>query len=388
MSDFSIRKAMNKTPVSDPAIREKYGLLGAVVGIAINLLLFILKLVTGLTINSISVMADAFNNLSDMASSVITLIGFKLSSRPADKGHPFGHGRIEYFSGLVVSVLVLYVGIQFLVTSVRRLLDPSPLEFQWVPVILFLVSILLKIWIASFNSSLGDKIQSSALKASALDARSDVFISATVVTGLFVSHFTGWQIDGFVGLFVAIMIIRSAFELIRETLDPLLGIQPDDDVIDRMEEILISHREIFDVHDTIVHNYGPNTTLATTHVDIREDISVTEIHDIIDALEKRVKTELNIDLVVHMDPNRTSDDRKIALIKDLRSELLAIPGIRDLHDIRLRDDSSRFIAEIVLDPASEWDSVLASADTVIEDKGLVPELTLELDQIVVHNGHL
>lgn len=383
MSDMSFKKIMNKEPVNDPRLREKYGLAGAAVGIAVNFLLFALKLATGLLINSISVLADAFNNLSDMASSIITLLGFKLSNRPADKGHPFGHGRIEYFSGLVVSVLVLYVGIQFLVTSVRRLLDPAPLEFQWVPVILFFVSIFLKIWIAGFNSHLGDKIQSSALKASGLDARSDVLISSTVVAGLLVSHFTGWQIDGVVGLFVAIMIIRSAFELIRETLNPLLGIQPDNALIEEMEDILFSHPEIYDVHDTIVHNYGPNTILATTHVDIRDDISVTEIHDIIDDLEKRVKLELSIDLVVHMDPTRTSDDTKAAVIKDLRRELLDIPGIRSLHDIRLRDDNTRFIAEVVLDPDSDWEDVRDKARAVIRGRGLEPDLIPELDQIVV-----
>lgn len=386
MSRISIKNLMNKEPVTDPDLRERYGQVGAVVGIAVNFLLFALKLGTGLLVNSISVLADAFNNLSDMASSVITLLGFKLSNRPADKGHPFGHGRIEYFSGLIVSVLVLYVGIQFLVTSFRRLIDPSPLEFQWIPVILFFVSIFLKVWIAGFNGRLGHKIQSSALKASALDARSDVLISSTVVAGLLVSHYTGWQIDGIIGLFVAVMIIRSAFELIRETLNPLLGIQPDGALLEEMEDILFSHPEIYDVHDTIVHNYGPNTILATTHVDIRDDITVIEIHDIIDDLEKRVKRELNIDLVIHMDPTRTSDDSKAAVIKDLRRELLEIPGIRSLHDIRLRDDNTRFIAEIVLDPDSNWEDVQDRARAAVRERGLEPELIPELDQIVVTGG--
>lgn len=383
MSRFSLKEILNTDPVSDPLERERYGLLGALVGIIVNILLASFKLATGLLLNSISVIADAFNNLSDTASSIITLLGFKLSNRPADQGHPFGHGRIEYFSGLVVSVLVMYVGVQFLVTSFQRIVNPSPLEFQWLPVFLFMVSILVKIWLSAFNGRLGHKINSGALKASALDARSDVFISSTVVAGLLASKFSGVQIDGFVGILVAIMIIRSALELIRETINPLMGVQPDPELITRMENILYTHPEIYDVHDTIAHNYGPNTLLATTHVDIRDDIAVTEIHDIVDSLEKRIKAELGIDLTVHMDPTRTSNHESIQLIKSLRRDLLTIPGVHSLHDIRLRDNSSRFIAEIVMAQGSDQEAILVKASDMVKRRGLAAELTVELDQIVV-----
>lgn len=386
MTEFLIRRFIRSNDTDDPSIREKYGYLGSSVGILVNLGLFILKLAVGLLMNSISVIADAFNNLSDMASSVITMVGFKLGNRPADEGHPYGHGRLEYFSGLLVSVLVLYVGIQFLVTSVRRILDPSPLVFQWIPLTLLVVSILSKVWIAGFNQKIGRRINSSALKASALDARGDVFISSTVVAGLLFSRFTGLQIDGFLGVFVAAMILKSAWELIGETLNPLLGTQEDGELIARMEEILLSSPEIFGVHDTVTHNYGPNTVFATTHVEVREDISVTEIHDIIDDLEKRVMAGLGVELVIHMDPVYMSDQSKIAVVKHLRDELLAIQGIRSLHDMRLRDNGTRYIADLVIAHDVDAGGLQAEAERIVREHGLIPQLDLEVDQILAHPG--
>lgn len=384
MTDFLIRHFIRSNDVQDPSVRDRYGYLGSAVGILVNILLFALKLIVGLLINSISVTADAFNNLSDTASSVVTMVGFKLASRPADEGHPYGHGRLEYFSGLIVSVLVMYVGIQFLVTSIRRILDPSPLEFQWIPVILLMVSILSKIWISGFNQKIGDRINSSALKASALDARGDVLISSTVVLGLLFSHFTAIEIDGFVGLFVAAMIVKSAIELIRETLDPLLGTPVDGDLITRMDEILLSSPEIFGVHDTVTHNYGPSTVFASTHVEVRDDITVIAIHDIIDELEKRVKAELGVELVIHMDPVFMADDQMVAIVKHLRDELLAVEGVRSLHDMRLRDNGSRFIADLVLTPGVDEQKLLADAQRIVREHDLIPELNLEFYKIMSH----
>ena len=383
MTEFLIKHFVKNDNPQDPLIRERYGYLGSFVGILINAMLFGIKLIVGILINSISVTADAFNNLSDTASSLITMIGFKLGNQPADENHPFGHGRIEYFSGLVVSILVLSVGIQFLVSSFERIMNPTPLEFQWVPVILFIISIFSKIWISGFNQTLGIKINSSALKASALDAKGDVLISSTVVVGLLFSKFTGFEIDGFIGIFVAGMIIKNAFDLIRDTLNPLLGTQQDGEVIKEMEQILLSSDEIFGVHDTVAHNYGPNTIIATTHVEVREDILLTQIHDIVDALENRVKTELGIDLVIHMDPIHLADEGRVAVIKHLQQELNEVNGVQSLHDIRLRDEGNRFIAEIVLSSSSNGHSILSEAEQIVRDHGLIPQLTIETDKIVV-----
>lgn len=387
MTEFLIKHFIKNTDIQDTAVREKYGYLGSLVGVFVNIILFTVKLIVGIVINSISVTADAFNNLSDTASSLITMIGFKLGNRPADEGHPFGHGRIEYFSGLIVSLLVLYVGVQFMVSSFQRIIAPTPLAFQWAPVVLLIISIFSKIWISGFNHTIGTKINSSALKASALDARGDVMISSTVVAGLLFSKFTGYEIDGFIGIFVAGMIVKSAFNLIRETLNPLLGTRQDGEILERMEHILLTSEEIFGVHDTVAHNYGPNTILATTHVEVREDIRLTEIHDIVDELEKRVKTELGVDLVIHMDPIRLADEGRVEVIKHLQRELIAVVGIKSLHDIRLRDEGNRFIAEIVLDPGAQGPAILAEAEEIVREHGLIPQLSLEFDKIVVGGGN-
>lgn len=384
MTDFLIKRFIKSDNVQDPAVREKYGYLGSAVGILVNIALFGLKLTVGLLMNSISVIADAFNNLSDTASSLITMIGFRLGNRPADEGHPYGHGRIEYFSGLIVSVLVLYVGIQFLVTSVRRILNPTPLEFRWIPIILLIVSIFSKIWISGFNHTIGNKINSSALKASALDAKGDVMISSTVVAGLLFSHFSHIEIDGYIGLFVAGMIVKSAWELIRETLNPLLGTQADEELIERMNQILLSNEEVFGVHDTVTHNYGPSTVFATTHVEVRDDISVTEIHDIIDDLEKRVLRELDVELVIHMDPIRMADEKKVAIVRHLRDELLQVDGVRSLHDVRLRENETRYIAELVVDPETDLASTQRVAEQIVRDHQLEPDLHLEVHNLMSH----
>ena len=383
MTEFLIKQFIKNDNIQDLKVREKYGFLGAIVGIIVNFILFAIKLITGILINSISVTADAFNNLSDTASSLITMIGFKLGNRPADEGHPFGHGRIEYFSGLIVSLLVLYVGIQFMVSSFERIINPTPLDFQWVPVILLILSIFSKVWISGFNTKIGTKINSSALKASGLDARGDVMISSTVVGGLLFSRFTGYQIDGYVGIFVAGMIIKSAYDLIRETLNPLLGTQQDGEIIEKMEDILMGSDEIFGVHDTIAHNYGPNTIIATTHVEVREDIQLITIHDIVDALELQVRNELGIDLVIHIDPIRLADEGRVEVIRHLRKELMAVAGIKSVHDIRLRDDGNRFIAELVLNPDTDAKALLEHAEEIVRDHGLVPQLSAEIDKILV-----
>lgn len=384
MTNFLIRHFVKNTDLQDPLVRDRYGYLGATVGVLVNLLLFVLKLTVGLLINSISVTADVFNNLSDMASSVVTMLGFKLASLPADEDHPYGHGRLEYFSGLIVSVLVMYVGIQFFATSIKRIINPSPLEFQWVPIILLMISILAKVWISIFNQKIGDKINSSALKASALDARGDVLISSTVIVGLLFSHFTAIEIDGYVGLFVAIMIIKTAFDLIKETIHPLLGAPVSEELIIQMDDILLSHPEVFGIHDTVTHNYGPNTTFASTHVEVRDDISLIEIHDIIDELEIRVKEELGIELVIHMDPVHMSDEKMVVMVQHLREELLKVDGVHSLHDLRLRDDSTRFIADLVASSDANEERVIADAERIIRQHKLIPQLNFEFSNIMRH----
>lgn len=371
----------------DPRARERFGYLGSFVGILVNLALFIIKLTVGLLVKSISVTADAFNNLSDTLSSFITLIGFRLASQPADEDHPYGHGRIEYFSGLIVSILVLYVGLQFLFSSIKKIISPEELKFQWLPVILYIISIMLKIFLASFNKQLGDKINSSALKASALDAKGDVMISLTVVVGLLLSYFTGLKLDGFFGLFVAIMIIKSALELIKDTINPLLGEKVDPGLIEEIEKIIMSYDEIYGIHDTVVHNYGPNMHLASTHVEVRDNISIVEIHDIIDRAEKEVKENLGVEIVCHMDPIRIEDPKVIEKLKEIRSLLLSMDEVADVHDMRFRDKT--FLADLVLEPKAiknrDINEIIRAAEGLISKNfsDLAPQLSPDLKNINV-----
>lgn len=388
MTEFLMKIARGKMKPDDPTLRERYGYLGSIIGIIINLLLFIMKLIVGILVRSISVKADAFNNLSDTLSSVITLAGFRLASQPADEDHPYGHGRIEYFSGLVVSVLVLYVGIQFLVSSIQKIIHPEILEFRWIPIILFIISIGSKIWLSSFNRHLGEKIDSSALKASALDARGDVMISSTVVIGLLLSHFTGLNLDGYAGLFVALMIIKNAWELISETVNPLLGEKVDEELIEKIEGRLLEKDEIFGIHDTVIHNYGPGRYLGSTHVEVRKDISVIEIHDIIDAAENEIHRTMGVDLVCHMDPVWTEDPVEKQMIKKIREAVLEIEGITDIHDMRFRE--KLFIGEVVVDPSrikTQEDHVLLTRKSEEAVKRLYPEiepdLTFDLKNILI-----
>lgn len=387
MTQFLINLVEKRTNSQDSKYREKFGYLGSIVGILVNVTLFAIKLSVGLIVKSISVTADAFNNLSDTLSSIITLLGFKLASQPPDEDHPYGHGRIEYFSGLIVSILVLYVGIQFLISSVKKIINPEELKFQWIPVILYLVSIVLKIWLSGFNGKLGNKINSSALKAAALDAKGDVMISITVVVGLLLSHFTGFNLDGFFGLFVAFMIIKSAIELIGETINPLLGEKQDEDLVKNIEEIILSFDEIYGIHDTVVHNYGPNMHIASTHVEVRDNISIVEIHDIIDSAEKKVKESLGVEVVCHMDPIRIDDPEAINMLKKIKEIITEQSGILDVHDMRFREDN--FYADVVLDRKflqndMDIDSTLKKAVDKIKEvyPNICPNLNIDFKNIV------
>lgn len=335
-SNFLVKKFVkNSDNVKSKEVRESYGYLGGIVGILVNLLLFLIKLSVGLISNSIAVVADAFNNLSDVGSSVITIFGFKLSSKPADKEHPFGHGRIEYISGLIVAFLVMLVGFQFILSSIDRIKNPTKVTFSWIPFILILVSILFKLWLGSFYKHVGGKINSSALKASAVDAISDAVSSSTVALSLFLSKFTSFPIDGYMGIIVSGIILYAGFSLVKDTLDPLLGSAPDPELVESIQQEILSYDKINGVHDLLVHNYGPGRIIASIHAEVPCDISVVKIHEIIDKAEKEISNKLNIFLVIHMDPINTND-KEVLKDKDLVDNLLSkFPIIKSIHDFRV-----------------------------------------------------
>lgn len=274
--------------INHKEVRDSYGYLASIIGILTNIFLFIIKISVGLISHSIAVTADAFNNLSDAASSIITFLGFKLASKPADKEHPFGHGRIEYISGLIVSFIVLLVGLQFIKSSFDRIKNPSIVKFQWIPFLLILFSIVIKLWLSRFNKYIGDTINSGALKASSLDALSDVVTSSSVALSLLLAKWVSFPIDGYFGILVSLFIIYSGISLIKETLDPLLGEAPDKELVSEIIEMVMSYELIMGVHDLIVHNYGPGRCMASIHAEVPSNESIVKIHEVIDKAENEI----------------------------------------------------------------------------------------------------
>lgn len=345
---------------SSERVRNSYGFLAGLTGTLVNLLLFSIKLITGTLVGSIAVTADAFNNLSDAASSLITIVGFKLSSRPADKEHPFGHGRIEYIAGMIVSFMVLIVGYQFIKTSFERIVHPSAVTFQLIPFLLILVSVLLKIWMSRFNAFMGRTINSSALKASSYDALWDVVTSSTVALSLLIARFTAIPIDGYIGILVALAILMSGYNLVKETMSPLLGEPPSAELIKGISERVLSYPNISGVHDLIIHNYGPGRCMASIHAEIPSDINIMTIHEIIDQAEREISEALNIYLVIHMDPISTNAVEIIEAKEEVEKILKKYPLVKSMHDFRIIGEKNH--KNILFDMVVDYGALVKSTN--------------------------
>ncbi len=353
ITDYLIKTFVkDNEKVDNIKVRNAYGNLAGAIGIIVNVLLFAIKLSVGLLAGSVAVMADAFNNLSDAASSIITIIGFKLANKPADAEHPFGHGRIEYISALIVSFLVMLVGLQFVKSSLERITNPATVKFEVIPFLLLLVSIFFKLWLSKFNKSIGHRINSSALKAAATDALGDVFTSSTVVISFLLAKFTQFPLDGYIGVFVACAIIYSGYGLIKETLNPLLGEAPDPVLVSNISDMVMYYENINGIHDLVVHNYGPGRIMASIHAEIPSDIDVMTIHHIIDTAEREISKKLNIYLVIHMDPICVDTDEIVDARKVVEDVLKTYPSVKSLHDFRVvgENDIKNLIFDIVVNP--------------------------------------
>lgn len=353
ITDYLIKTFVkDNEKVDNIKVRNAYGNLAGAIGIIVNVLLFAIKLSVGLLAGSVAVMADAFNNLSDAASSIITIIGFKLANKPADAEHPFGHGRIEYISALIVSFLVMLVGLQFVKSSLERITNPATVKFEVIPFLLLLVSIFFKLWLSKFNKSIGHRINSSALKAAATDALGDVFTSSTVVISFLLAKFTQFPLDGYIGVFVACAIIYSGYGLIKETLNPLLGEAPDPVLVSNISDMVMSYENINGIHDLVVHNYGPGRIMASIHAEIPSDIDVMTIHHIIDTAEREISKKLNIYLVIHMDPICVDTAEIVDARKVVEDILKTYPSVKSLHDFRVvgENDIKNLIFDIVVNP--------------------------------------
>lgn len=340
----------NSEKTNNPSVREKYGMLSGGVGIFCNILLFIGKLSVGLISASISIMADAFNNLSDAASSVVTLVGFKMAGRPADDQHPFGHGRIEYISGLIISTVVMMMGLEFVKSSIEKIINPASIEIGIYSIIILLMSILLKLWMSIFNKKIGDRINSSTIKAISMDSLADVAATATALIGAIISYMCGVYVDGYAGVLVALFIIYTGFTTARETLSPLLGQAPDKEFVDKIEKKVLSYDNIVGVHDLIVHNYGFNNSLVSLHAEVPCDINILKIHETIDMVERDIKKDFNCDIVIHMDPIATDDNAVNSVKYEIESIVKSIDERLNIHDFRMvqADSFTNLIFDLVV----------------------------------------
>jgi len=325
----------NKDDVKNPYVRQRYGTLGSTTGIVANFLLFVAKFIIGTVSKSVSVTADSFNNLSDIGSSVVTLVGFKISKKPSDEKHPFGHGRMEYVSGLIVSFLILLVGFEFLKNSVSKIINPEPTSFTLPMIIIIALTIPVKIWLSYFNSKLGKIISSTAMKAASLDSLNDVLATGATLLSAIVSKYTSLQIDGYIGLLIALFVIYSGIGIAKETLNPLLGQVPDETTVKEIENRILSFDCICGIHDLIIHNYGATKCIASVHAEVPVDSDLLKIHDSIDLIEREIASEMDILITIHIDPIET-DDEATAELKELITNIVTeVNPDFTIHDFRV-----------------------------------------------------
>ena len=360
MTDFLVNKFIkDSTNIESTEVRTRYGMLASVVGIFCNVLLFSVKLTIGLILSSLAVTADAFNNLSDAASSIISFIGVKMAGKPADAEHPFGHGRIEYIAALIVSFLVIEVGFTFFKSSISKILHPEEISFDLVPFVILILSILIKLWMAFFNNKLGKRIDSKVMLATAADSLGDVITTSATVLSIIICHFTSINVDAIAGLIVSAIVIWSGISIAKDTLEPLIGERVPAELYQKITDIVESYDGIVGTHDLIVHNYGPNRSMATIHAEVPNDINIDVSHEIIDKIERDVKKYLNILLVIHMDPVEMRDEEVLSLREKTSRIVHALDPELNFHDFRvLKENEQRnLIFDLVIpDSYSEKDA--------------------------------
>lgn len=319
----------------DVNVRRRYGILGSVVGIFLNIFLFIGKYVAGIISGSIAITADAFNNLSDAGSSIITLLGFKLSEKKPDPDHPFGHGRIEYLSGLGVSIIILFMGYELIKSSIQDIISPKNIETGNISILILICSIIVKIYMAYYNTSLGKKISSAAMKATAIDSLSDSIATSVVLLSMLLLRFANINIDGYSGIAVAIFILFAGINSAKDTITPLLGKAPEPEFVKEIEDIVLAHDEIIGIHDLVVHDYGPGRVMISLHGEVSGEENIFVIHDAIDRIENELNEKLNCEAVIHMDPVATNDPTVSEMKKNVSELVKTIDNRISIHDFRM-----------------------------------------------------
>lgn len=342
MTEFLVRKFVKDyKKTEDTQVRTRYGLMASIVGICCNVILFSAKLLVGMLVNSISVMADAFNNLSDAASSIIGFIGVKMAGKPADEDHPFGHGRMEYIAAFIVAFLVIQVGFSFLKTSIGKIIQPEEMTFKAVSVVILLLSVCVKLWMAFFNNALGKRIQSTVMKATAADSLGDVITTSATIVSILVYGIWGLNIDGIIGIAVSVIVMWAGVKIAKDTLTPLIGEPIDPKLYVEITEFVESYNGIIGSHDLIVHNYGPSRSMASIHAEVPNDVDIEVSHEIIDTIEREAVRKFGIFLVIHMDPVETKDSRVLEFGNMVNNVLQEIDSRISFHDFRMVEGKSQ-----------------------------------------------
>lgn len=317
------------------SVRTSYGVLASIVGIFCNVLLFIVKFIVGSLMNSISIVADGFNNLSDAGSSIISFVGVKMANKPADEEHPFGHGRMEYIAALVVAFLVIEVGLSFLKDGIQKIRDPRELQFHLVPMLILILSVGIKLWLGLFNKKLGKKINSKVMLATSADSMGDVITTTATIASILVFKVFGINIDGFVGIGVSLVVMWAGIGIARDTLEPLLGEAVPKDVYEKITKFVESYEGVCGTHDLIVHNYGPGRSMASLHAEVPNDVDIGLSHEIIDRIEREALKEVGIYLVIHMDPIETKNEETLRARQQVESALAELDTQASIHDFRM-----------------------------------------------------
>lgn len=373
MIHFLIKKFIkNYNDVTDKKVRESYSILSGCLGIFCNLVLFTIKIIVGNLMNSIAIISDAFNNLSDTGSSFIVIIGAKMSNRRPDKEHPFGHGRIEYISSLIVSFLIMLMGLELAKSSFDKILHPEPIAFDLTLTIILLCSVFIKVWMFSYNRYIGKKINAVTITATARDSLNDVIATLAVIVCTLIGYFFHFNIDGYIGIVVSALIIYTGFSVAKDTVTLLLGAAPDPELIKNIEEMVLNTDGIIGVHDLIVHDYGPGRIIASVHAEIPSDSDIIKIHEAIDRLEHQIHETLNVLMVIHMDPVLLHCEKTDRATRQIQTIIDNMPQQLSFHDLRITDGENNI--NLIFDVVVPVGSSQKECDEIVQ------EITTKLKQ--------
>ncbi len=340
----------NYEAYDDVTVRQQYGVLGSILGIILNCILFGFKYFAGVISGSVAIMADALNNLSDAGSSIITFVGFKITQRQPDDEHPFGHGRSEYISGFIVSIAIILMGVEVAKSSFEKILKPQSIDTSMVSIVIIIVSILVKIYMAFYNHNIGKKIHSTAMKATAIDSLSDVVATSVVLLSILVAKFKGINVDGYCGVLVALFILFAGYQAAKDTLTPLLGTKPNRELVEQIEQTVLAHRDILGLHDLIIHDYGPGRMIISLHAEVNGEGNIYTIHDMIDNIERELNEKFHCESVIHMDPIDIKNEKTAILHREIITLIASVDQRFTIHDFRMvkGDTHTNLIFDIVI----------------------------------------